>query len=105
MSSAKKPNKTAKRMTLIFPERTAQRLDRLQTLTDASSATEVLRNALLVYEVVAEAAARGSKLMERTQDGGLALLPLTLDVEICEGEPDEGEVRQLNEPDLKSHAA
>ena len=90
--------KGTKRLTLVLPERTVSRLNELQELTDASSATEVIRNALLVYEVVAEAAARGSKLIERKSTGEMDLLPITLDVEIIET-PDDGE------PDVKTQAA
>jgi hypothetical protein len=91
MSDAHRGAKASKRMTLVFPERTAERLARLQELTDASSATEVIRNALLVYEVIAEAASDGGRLMQRTRDGRLEVLPITIDVEAGANHPDEGE--------------
>lgn len=73
--------KAPKRVSLVLPARTIERLERLQSLTDASSQTEVIRNALLVYEVIADAAQDGARLMQRTREGQYQLLPISIDVE------------------------
>ena len=86
-----------KRMTLVLPARTADRLDRLQALTDASSATEVILNALLVYEVIAEAAQDGGVLMHRNARGHEQILPVCIDVEPAGPLPGEGEALSSDE--------
>lgn len=88
MTSGSRP---PKRMTLALPSRTASRLSRLQELTDASSAVEVIRNALLVYEVIAETAQQGGQLMFKDMSGKHHILPICVDVDQPAGPlPGEG---------------
>ena len=47
-------NDMPKRTSLVLPDRSVQRLERLQELTGAGSATEVIRRALMTYESLAE---------------------------------------------------
>lgn len=69
-----------RRLNLVIPERAVERLDWLQDRTDAASHTEVIRQALFVYEQIVERVSDGSKLMEKTAKGELLPLPLSIDV-------------------------
>lgn len=69
-----------RRLNLVIPERAVERLDWLKDRTDAASHTEVIRQALFVYEQVVERVSDGSKLMEKTAKG--ELLPLALSVDV-----------------------
>lgn len=42
------------RLSIVLPERSAKRLEILKEKTDASSVTEVIKNALMTYESLAE---------------------------------------------------
>jgi len=68
------------RLSLVIPERAMERLDWLQARTDAASHTEVIRQALFVYEQLVERVSDGSRLMERTAKGELFPLPISIDV-------------------------
>jgi Arc/MetJ-type ribon-helix-helix transcriptional regulator len=70
--------KIMRRLQVELPPRSAARLDRLKDLTEASSAAEVLRNALRVYEELASRTEQGDELMLRTKDGELVAFPLLL---------------------------
>jgi len=78
-----------KRLNLVIPERAVERMDWLQARTDAASHTEVIRQALFVYQQVVEKLSEGSKLMERTPKG--ELLPLSISID----------VKPSHRPDLK----
>ncbi len=69
-----------KRLNLVIPDRAGERLDWLQTKTDAASHTEVIRQALFVYEQLVARLADGSTLMEKTAKGDLFPLPISIDV-------------------------
>jgi hypothetical protein len=69
-----------KRLNLIIPDRAMERLEWLKDQTEAASHTEVIRQALFVYETLVERVADGSKLMERTSKGELLPLPVSIDV-------------------------
>lgn len=69
-----------KRLNLVIPERAMERLDWLKDRTDAASHTEVIRQALFVYEQLVERISDGSKLMERTANGQLLPLAISIDV-------------------------
>jgi hypothetical protein len=75
MASANK-----RRLNLAIPERAVERLDWLQKKTDAASHTEVIRQALFVYEQLVLKVADGSTLMERTLKGDLIPLAIAIDV-------------------------
>jgi len=68
------------RLSLVIPERAMERLNWLQGRTDAASHTEVIRQALFVYEQLVERVSDGSRLMEKTAKGELLPLPISIDV-------------------------
>jgi hypothetical protein len=70
--------KSMRRLQVELPPRSAARLDRLKHLTEATSAAEVLRNALRIYEELASRTEQGDELMLRTKDGELVSFPLLL---------------------------
>jgi hypothetical protein len=69
-----------RRLNLVIPSRAYERLSWLQGRTEAASQTEVIRNALFVYEILVERIGAGSTLMEKTTKGDLIPLPLSIDV-------------------------
>lgn len=69
-----------RRLNLAIPPRAVERLDWLQGRTDAASHTEVIRQALFVYEQLVERVSDGSKLMEKTSKGELLPLPISIDI-------------------------
>jgi hypothetical protein len=69
-----------RRLNLVIPERAMERLEWLRTETDAASHTEVIRQALFVYEHLVEKLGDGSKLMEKTASGHLYPLSISIDV-------------------------
>lgn len=107
MKTKSRGDRASKRITLVLPPRTVDRLGRLQELTDASSATEVIRNALLVYEVIADAAQSGGQLLQRKRNGEFQLLPISIDVEPVDpvpGEPQTEERLQVVSDPLAEHS-
>ena len=58
-----------KRLTIVLPERSVRRLNALVERTEASSYTEVLKNALRLYEALIEETERGSEILVRESDG------------------------------------
>ena len=68
------------RLNLIVPERAMDRLEWLRDRTDAASHTEVIRQALFVYEQLVERVSEGSKLMEKTASNQLLPLAISIDV-------------------------
>ena len=69
-----------RRLNLVIPDRALERMDWLQKKTDAASHTEVIRQALFVYEQLVSRLSEGSSLMERTAKGELFPLPISIDV-------------------------
>jgi len=69
-----------KRLNLVIPDRASERLDWLQKKTDAASHTEVIRQALFVYEQLVTRLSEGSTLMEKSAKGDLFPLPISIDV-------------------------
>jgi metal-responsive CopG/Arc/MetJ family transcriptional regulator len=69
-----------KRLSLFVPQTTLERLDRLKDRTDAPSRVEVIRQALYVYEQLADRLCTGSKLMEKTDEGELFPLHVFIDI-------------------------
>jgi hypothetical protein len=57
------------RLNLLLPDRSAQRLETLKKLTEASSFTEVIRNALRLYEAVELEYEKGHKVQTVDKDG------------------------------------
>jgi hypothetical protein len=52
---------SGKRLNLVLPERTMERIDKIKQLTSASSYTDVIKAALLSYEALVEFAAENKK--------------------------------------------
>ena len=69
-----------RRLNLVIPERAMERLEWLRDKTDAASHTEVIRQALFVYEQLTEKALAGSQLKEKTAKGELLPLGISIDV-------------------------
>jgi Arc/MetJ-type ribon-helix-helix transcriptional regulator len=58
-----------KRLNVILPERSARRLSALVKRTEATSYTDVLRNALRLYEAIVEETEQGNEVCIRARDG------------------------------------
>ncbi|MEL7227530.1 MAG: hypothetical protein AAGL17_22535 [Cyanobacteria bacterium J06576_12] len=71
---------TQKRLTLAFPERTIERLEHLKDLTSASSATDVVRDAIMVYESIAKHLTNGVSFHARKPSGELVEVEFMIDV-------------------------
>jgi hypothetical protein len=52
---------SGKRLNIVLPEQTMERINTLKILTAASSVTDVIRTAILTYEALAEFLAEGNK--------------------------------------------
>ena len=68
------------RLNLVVPARAMERLEWIRERTDAASHTEVIRQALFVYEQLVERVSDGSKLMEKTAQNQLLPLAISIDV-------------------------
>jgi Arc/MetJ-type ribon-helix-helix transcriptional regulator len=60
-----------KRLNVVLPERSARRLDALVQRTEATSYTDVLRNALRLYEAIVEETEQGNEICIRARDGNV----------------------------------
>jgi Arc/MetJ-type ribon-helix-helix transcriptional regulator len=58
-----------KRLSLVLPERSAQRLSTLVEKTEAKGYTDVMRNALRLYEAIVEETEQGNETCIRDRDG------------------------------------
>lgn len=65
----------AKRIQMDMPPKSVERLKRLQTITEASSYAEVMKNALRLYEAMINEVEAGNDILVR-RDGVIAPLPL-----------------------------
>ncbi|MGH6900027.1 MAG: ribbon-helix-helix protein, CopG family [Geminicoccaceae bacterium] len=61
--------KERKRLSLVLPERSAQRLSMLVKKTEANGYTDVMKNALRLYEAIVEETEQGNEICIRRQDG------------------------------------
>lgn len=57
------------RLTIDLPEPVRQKLNSLRERTNADSLVEVIRRAILVYDLIAIESAKGGKLIIRAPDG------------------------------------
>jgi hypothetical protein len=57
------------RLSLVLPEKSGSRLETLKMLTEASSYTEVIRNAIRFYEAVVLEYEKGNKMQIIDKDG------------------------------------
>jgi hypothetical protein len=58
-----------KRLSLVLPERSAQRLSMLVEKTEAKGYTDVMRNALRLYEAIVEETEQGNEIFIRGRGG------------------------------------
>ncbi|OGG43068.1 hypothetical protein A2841_01465 [Candidatus Kaiserbacteria bacterium RIFCSPHIGHO2_01_FULL_48_10] len=63
---------------MLFTRRVIDRITRLRTTTEASSDTEVIRQALLLYEIVVKAIRSGEKLQRLDQEGKITEIELVI---------------------------
>lgn len=68
------------RINLALPQRTADRLDELRRLTDASSVTEVVKQAILTYEAIAKHLSEGVTFSATKPDGEAFEVEFMIDV-------------------------
>jgi hypothetical protein len=66
---------TSKRLNIVLPERTVDRINKVRALTAASSSTDVIRTAILTYEALAEYMAEGNRFYIK-KDGQDQFIPV-----------------------------
>lgn len=71
---------TKQRLNLVLPERSIDRLEELKSKTDASSVTEVIKNALMTYESLAEHLSEGVTFTGRRPNGEVFAVEFMIDV-------------------------
>lgn len=69
-----------KRLNIALPERSVERLQRLQALTGAATASEVIRRAVVTYEGIAEHLNSGATFYMTTRDGETVGVDFLIDV-------------------------
>jgi len=70
----------SRRLNIVVPERTVQRLNDIKELTDASSISDVIRSAVLTYGALANWLSDGSVFYIKTPDGALREIDMMIDV-------------------------
>lgn len=60
-----------KRLTVVLPDRSVRRLNALVEKTEASSYTEVLKNALRLYDALVNEIEKGHEILVKEADGRL----------------------------------
>lgn len=68
------------RLNLVLPERSVERLEALKERTDASSVTEVVKNALMTYEALADHLSNGVVFCGRRPNGETFDVEFMIDV-------------------------
>lgn len=71
----------AKRVNLALPERSVERLENLKARTDAGSITEVIKNALMTYESIADHLGEGVSFMGTKPNGETFSVEFMIDVD------------------------
>lgn len=71
---------TKHRLNLVLPERSIDRLEELKVKTDASSITEVVKNALMTYESLADYLSEGVTFSGRYPNGEVFNVEFMIDV-------------------------
>ena len=69
-----------KRINIVLPERSVQRLDTLKDMTEASSVTDVIRQALMTYESLADLISQGITFTGQKPDGETFSVEFMIDV-------------------------
>jgi hypothetical protein len=75
-----------KRLNIVLPDRTVARIENIKRTTMASSATDVIKTALLTYEALVEFASEGKKFFIKG-DGEHNFIPVNFmfDVQLKDG--------------------
>lgn len=73
-------NMTKHRLNLVLPGRSIERLEELKQKTDASSVTEVVKNALMTYESLADHLSKGVTFSGRYPNGETFAVEFMIDV-------------------------
>jgi hypothetical protein len=61
-----------KRFQIVLPAQSVARLDKLQEMTEAATAAEVIRNAIRVYEALVKEIKDGKAILIKEHDGTLS---------------------------------
>ena len=69
-----------RRYTVVLPERTADRLENLKSMTDATSVTDVVKDALLTYETIVNLLSEGVEFQAIRPDGKAMEVLFQIDV-------------------------
>lgn len=70
-----------KRLNIVLPERTIERINDVKAATFASSATDVIKNAILSYEALVEYSEKGYKFyLKKDDDNNFSPLHFLFDV-------------------------
>lgn len=67
-------DRASKRIQMDMPQRSVERLKRLQDVTEAASYAEVMKNALRLYEALIEEVEAGNKIMVKRGNEVVPLL-------------------------------
>lgn len=70
----------SKRINIVLPERSVERLEALKDRTDASSITEVIKHALMTYESLADHLSDGVTFSGRYPNGETFGVEFMIDV-------------------------
>lgn len=70
----------SKRINIVLPERSVDRLEALKDRTDASSITEVIKHALMTYESLADHLSDGVTFSGRQPNGETFNVEFMIDV-------------------------
>lgn len=71
----------SKHFGMVFSDRTMRRLNALKEMTDARSATEIIRRALMVYESLAVHTQKGVVFLARKPNGEEFEVDFMIDVD------------------------
>lgn len=69
-----------KRINIVLPERSVRRLEALKEMTEASSVTDVIRQALMTYESLADHISDGIVFTGQKPDGETFAVEFMIDV-------------------------
>ena len=70
----------SKRINLVLPERSVERLEHLKMLTEASSVSEVIKHAVMTYESLADHLSEGVTFVARKPSGETYAVEFMIDV-------------------------
>ena len=70
-----------KRINIILPQRTVDRIERIQILTLATSATDVIKDSILLYDSIVDYYINGYKLFIK-KDSSHEYVPLNIMIDL-----------------------